>query len=364
MYLALYDENQNHITNIDNVTYELTRRVYDPDTFTADGESAVQINNAKIAVLCDDAGNYVYSAFVDYVTPENNTRTVKGLDFKTIFNTDILIDYTSPGAFDGRLSKIFTKAAKLVTDDPDRFMQTIPLVLNIPDDETDTILNYGTRQGEYIVSDAYEYLKCYLKFYEYNVEARYSEAAGQIIIDFVKHNESVDIALVDFIYELQTNSDTVNKAVATIAYDIKTPETDTDGNIIYSDVQETDESGAPVTDADGNPTRHNETGISRCEFVYDEQGLNVVEKRYFGPDDALTLRKDIGYAILRSDYDESGRFIGESYFGIDGKPTLHKVTGRAGFEKILDESGNDLEVASFGLDGRPILAKMGNCYLR
>ncbi len=59
--------------------------------------------------------------------------------------------------------------------------------------------------------------------------------------------------------------------------------------------------GYSYFDADGNPTRHKETGISRCEFVYDVQRLNVVEERYFGPDDALTLRKDVGYAILRLD---------------------------------------------------------------
>lgn len=37
MYIAIYDENKKHITNVDNATYDLTTRVYDNDSFSAEG---------------------------------------------------------------------------------------------------------------------------------------------------------------------------------------------------------------------------------------------------------------------------------------------------------------------------------------
>lgn len=35
MYISVYDENKKHIENINNVTFELTQRVYDFDNFNA-----------------------------------------------------------------------------------------------------------------------------------------------------------------------------------------------------------------------------------------------------------------------------------------------------------------------------------------
>ena len=103
MYIALYDENIKHITNVDNATYDLTQRVYDNDSYTAEGVCDVDVNDAKIAVTNDDAGNYEYACFADTVTPDKNKRTIKGADFKTLFDTEILLDYTAEGSFDGAL---------------------------------------------------------------------------------------------------------------------------------------------------------------------------------------------------------------------------------------------------------------------
>lgn len=54
-------------------------------------------------MLNDDRGNYEYACFADEIKPEYNKRTVKGLDFKTLWDTEILLDYTADGSFDGRL---------------------------------------------------------------------------------------------------------------------------------------------------------------------------------------------------------------------------------------------------------------------
>lgn len=230
MYLAIYDENKKHITNIDNATFDLTRRVYDADGFSAVGQSVENINDAKYLILCDKTGKYMYSCFVDNITPEDNTRTVKGLDFKTIFDTEILLDYTEPGAFDGKLSSIFRKVAELVLNDPDVMMQKIEVNLIIPNDATDTTETFDSRQDTYEIVNAYAFLKCYLKYYEYNVEAAFNPVTGKIDIAFVHNTTRQTLVLADFIYELQTTSQTTNKTVATISYDPK--KTDDEGNEI------------------------------------------------------------------------------------------------------------------------------------
>lgn len=253
MYIALYDENKRHITNIDAITRDLTVRVYDNDSFNAEGVCTVDINEAKIVVVNDDAGNYKYACFADEITPDSNKRTVKGLDFKTLWDTEVLIDYTAEGSFDGRLSSIFKKVKAAVFDGADAAVGKIPVEVVIPEDETDTTDTYGSLQGTYQLVNAYKFLKCYLKYYEYNIESKYDVAAGKIIFTFTKCTTVVPIDLRDFMHELTTTSATTNKAVATIKYDVKTPLTDEEGNIIYSDVQETDDEGNDVVDDEGNP---------------------------------------------------------------------------------------------------------------
>lgn len=253
MYIALYNENQQHITNVDNTTHDLTVRVYDNDTFNAEGVCPADVNAAKIAVLNTDAGDYKYACFVEEITPENDKRSIKGLDFKILWDIEILLDYTADGSFDGRLSAIFNKIKTLVFNSADAAITKIHVEVNIPTDNTDTAEVYGSYQGTYQVVNAYKFLKCYLKYYEYNIETCYNVAAGKIVFSFVKCTTAVSVNLSDFIHELTTTSAATNKAVATIKYDVKTPDTDTDGNIIYTDVQEVDDAGNPKTDDAGNP---------------------------------------------------------------------------------------------------------------
>ena len=92
-----------------------------------------------------------------------------------------------------------------------------------------------------------------MKYYEYNIESEYDIVNGEIVFTFTKCTSRIEINLSDFIYELTTTSATTNKAIATIKYDVQTPETDANGNIIYTNVQEIDESGNPKVDEDGNP---------------------------------------------------------------------------------------------------------------
>ena len=143
MYIALYNENIEHISNVDNVTYDLTQRVYDNDSFSAEGVSKQDVNNAKIVIVNDDYGGYKYACFADSVKPENDKRTIKGLDFKILWDTEILLDYTQENSFDGRLSAIFSKIKTLVFDSDDSKVNQIPVIVNIPNDDTDTTQAYA-----------------------------------------------------------------------------------------------------------------------------------------------------------------------------------------------------------------------------
>lgn len=253
MYIAIYNEKKEHITNVNNVTYDLTQRVYDNDSFNAEGVSNIDINDAKIAILNDDNGNYEYACFVDNIKPDNDKRTVKGLDFKTLWDTEVLLDYTIENSFDGRLSAIFEKLKTLVFNDDDTTINKIPVKVNIPFDDTDTTVTYGSYQGTYQLVNAYKFLKCYLKYYEYNIETRFDISTCEIVFNFVKCTSIVAVNLNDFMHELTTTSNATNKAVATIKYNVETPETNANGNIVYTNIQETDNNGNLLFNDDGTP---------------------------------------------------------------------------------------------------------------
>jgi len=219
MYISIYNENQEHIANLVDASYDKTTRVYDNDTFSAEGVASEDTKDGKIAVLNTDAGDYKYACFVDGITPTDAKQKVKGLDFKSLWNTEILLDYTPTGSFDGRLSAIFTKIKSLLFDTADNAVQKIKVEVNIPSDATDTTSLFGSLQGTYKIVNAYTFLKAYLKYYEYNIESRYDVTQKAIVFDFVKNSRVVQIGLSDFIYELTTTSSATNKTVATIKFD-------------------------------------------------------------------------------------------------------------------------------------------------
>ena len=123
----------------------------------------------------------------------------------------------------------------MVFDRADAAIRKIPVEVIIPTDNTNTTETYGSYAGTYQIVNAYKFLKCYLKYYEYNISTRYDVAAGKIVFAFVKCNDAVAINLSDFIHELTTTSTTTNKAVATIKYNVETQKTDDDGNPVYND---------------------------------------------------------------------------------------------------------------------------------
>lgn len=340
MYIAIYDENKNHIKNVDNVTYDLTTRVYDNDSFTAEGVCDVDINNAKIAVLNDDSGNYEYACFADGITPEYNKRKVKGLDFKTLWDTEILLDYTAEGSFDGKLSAIFTKIKQLVFDGSDVAANKIPVVVNIPQDDTDTTSTYGSYAGTYQLVNAYKFLKCYLKYYEYNIESYFDVAAGKIVFTFVKCTDAVSVGLSDFIHELTTTSSATNKAVATIKYNVETPATTADGNIIYTNIQKTDNNGDPVTDKEGNPV---------YIPVYQPRPSTLVTVYYYRDKDNNIVQSDDSGNISGRLYPVKAKYYESEYLADAQFNAVYELANARYVDNIIIDNNKTIDPIDFSI---------------
>lgn len=358
MFIALYDENKQHITNADNATYDLTARVYDLDSFTAEGVCTEDINDAKILVLNDATGNYKYACFADAITPDANKRTIKGLDFKTLWDTEILLDYTAAGSFDSRLSAIFEKIKNLVFDATDATVGKIPVEVNIPPDDTDTLDVYGSYQGTYQLVNAYTFLKCYLKYYEYNIETYYDVTRGVIVFTFVKCSQSIIVDLSDFLYELTTTSTATNKAVATIKYDVQTPETDASGNIIYTSVQEVDESGNPKVDEDGNPVYvpkykpRPSTVVTR--YYYRDKDNNIAEG------DAAGNYKDSGEPIEDRIYPVRTKWFESEYLADAQFDAVYELANARYVDNIVIDNNKTVDPIDFS--AYPLYTKVALYY--
>lgn len=218
MYLEIYDEDLKHITNIDGITYDLQQRVYDLDTFTATGQTQQEsIENGKVAVVKDDFGNYEYGCFIDTIKIEEGKCTIKGLDFRTQWQNEILIDYSQPNSFDSRLSKIYEKVSSLLFNTDDEFIRHIDVDIEIPQDYTDTSI-LGNWQNQYIIKDGYTFLKLYLKYYGYNIEVKLDLANKILKYEFIKNETNLDINLIDFNFELTTTQTKTNKTIATLSF--------------------------------------------------------------------------------------------------------------------------------------------------
>ncbi len=228
MYITLLKQTCEHITNITGITYDLTKRAYDLDSFTAEGISTEDVKESKILILNDKNGNYEYACFYDSSKDDNKKITLKGLDFKSLWNQEIILDYTVPNSFDGTLSGIFKKISALVFNTTDIAMSFLQTKIIIPNDYTDTTLILGSLQDTYESINAYKFLKVYLKYYEYQINSKFDISTNTIIFTFVKNYAHISLNLKDFIYELTTSSTTTNKTVATIKYEPL--KKDADGN--------------------------------------------------------------------------------------------------------------------------------------
>lgn len=215
MYISLIDENRKHIINLDVLEYNLTKRVFALDTFSAITLANNEYKTAKIAILNDDSGNMKYSCFINSQRLENNKLEIKGLDISILLKNDVILDYTS-GGYPTKLSQLIinTLANLSLWIDKDNQAGKIPIHFTIATQEIETEEVFGSLNNKRLKTAAYEFLKPYLKYYGYTIKSMYNtiDEIIEIKIEPV-HLLNAQINMNDFTTLLESPDQRLNKVV-------------------------------------------------------------------------------------------------------------------------------------------------------
>ena len=103
-------------------------------------------------------------------------------------------------------------------------------------------------------------------------------------------------------------------------------------------------------------------GTHMSRSAYDEFG-NLIEIKYFGPDQKASVTKD-GVAIIRRKYDARGNQIEQAVFDAANHPVAEKSTGLHMRRYKLDGQGRTIETRWFGVDDKPALGPDGYAIVR
>jgi len=219
VYIEMYDRDLNHITNIIDVKYEYTRRVYDFDTSNFSGISDVNITDALIFVLCDEYGNYMYSGFVKNLSQDGKLVKFKGEDLRVVFDTEIILDYATENNFSLSPSLLLDLFEDVINGLQNQ-IGTTPLQMDfIYPAPTDGILWMGNFHYQYLFINARSFLKPYLAYFGYYIDARLDRVNKKIIYEIKKNNADIDIRLDDFTHEYKKTDVGINKTIATLKFD-------------------------------------------------------------------------------------------------------------------------------------------------
>ena len=249
MYIALYDRQLNHITNVTNVKYEYTKRVFDFDTSSFSGISETNISNAFIFVLCNNVGQDIYSGFAKGINQSNKLVSFNGEDFRTIVDTEVFLDFTTKKWYNtgdsfqallqyypSYLAGVFQSIKENLESQV--FIDYIDLPIDIITPSNNNMLYLSDWIGDftrtYLIANANKFLKPYLAYYGYYISASFLQSNKRVIFEIKKNTTQKNISLKDFVYETKLTNVNTNKAVARIEF--QTVYESTKGwNEIYND---------------------------------------------------------------------------------------------------------------------------------
>lgn len=221
MYIEVYDRNLEHVTNISNVKYNLTRRVFDFDTSLYEGKSENSISSGFIFVLCSPKGEALYSGFMENIKQNASYVSFKGGDFKKVFDTEVILDYaTELGLSPKVLGKLFNDVSEAVINDIGS-LYPIEITYPNPTDPIDWIANYDS---QYIIINALTFLKPYLAYFDYYINAYFDRNAKKVKIEIKINNSTFEIKLDDFVHDITQSGSSINKAKAVMKYDNVEPD--------------------------------------------------------------------------------------------------------------------------------------------
>jgi len=216
-YIAVYGRDGEHISNIIVSKWTIIKNVYDLDTSNFEGYCKDDITEGLIFVFNDEYGNKEYSGFMKSIYQDEEFVSFKGEDFRKIFDTDILLDFTGiTYDFEYELDNIFVTVKNEIID---QATTIFTLNFTIPTDTTYTmdIANYD---GSYFITNALTFLKTYLAYYSYYLIGTFDTVNKDIEFEFVKNTTSYDIRLEDFIFDKISTEIKTNHTVATIKFNV------------------------------------------------------------------------------------------------------------------------------------------------
>ena len=221
MYIEMYDRQLNHIANVRDVKYEYTRRVYDLDTSNFSGVCDVNITDAVIFVLCNEYGDYEYSGFVKNLSQDKKLVKFSGEDFKSIFDTEIALNYTKEIFTSPRfLGDMFAEVANTLEEQIQIMTELIDIEFIIPN-PIESIVWIGTYDFEYVIKNAKNFLKPYLAYYNYFIDSKFDRVNKKIVYEIKKTELEEDIKLEDFEFEHKLTDVKTNQTEAVLKWETR-----------------------------------------------------------------------------------------------------------------------------------------------
>lgn len=95
------------------------------------------------------------------------------------------------------------------------------------------------------------------------------------------------------------------------------------------------------------------TAVANEDIIYNENG-KFTQKTFLNESGEIVEKIEVGYAIIRREYDDDSNITRETYYDIYDAPTL-SVNGYAGLARRYDVDGNIVWRAYLGLDGQPMI---------
>jgi len=196
---------------VKEVKEDITKRVYDKDKSTFEGLADETLDEPLIFVVKEDDGTYVYSGYVNSWSQDAKVCRFKGLDFKTILDTDVSLDfYADVAEVNLQVSTILNKVFDAFDNNQP------PVVFNVPSITTDTayITNF---LGQVFTTNALKFIKVYLATAGLFMLPFFNEISKEIEMDVTSTNQAATIHLDDFVHESTKTDTKTNKCIATVS---------------------------------------------------------------------------------------------------------------------------------------------------
>ena len=226
MYAAVYGYGQEngrrkHLGNVTNIDYTFFESTFEFGNGQINGISNIDVSQGLIVVVNNESGNKKFAGFFKNYKNDEKSEKVSFVadDFKKIFDTDVILDFSQTQSPSHTIHDIFEKVCQSVLSVSDPFISNININYTIPADTTDT-KEIGNYTGQYLIVNAKKFLKVYLSYFAYLMKVDYDVVSDTLSVVFSKAEaEPLPIKIIDFIHEKTSNDIKTNKVIATIKFE-------------------------------------------------------------------------------------------------------------------------------------------------